>query len=499
MWKLKHDKCSLGQYITYVYAALGQYIAYVYAATKLSSELREMRRFSQSDGILSFFIFHTPQRYARRVAAACGFARCRKAAPRANRAGAGALANHPCGASGFARSGSAGFHTRRQARERQRGTIWGAVCHTAQLAAVHFFSSSHRTRGAALNHRERRGRLRCGALLLRPASFLRGPRIFQLGKPPPGVLLRLHSLPIAPLLRRPRRLAYQHVGLIQLCLRVLVRFTQASDSFLCRHTQSVRRSTVSVAHKKGRVGCLCVSVRDGLPQVDSSFSPSRRVSGDLLKREPGGRNQGSMPEPGGLLPLVEENEASERTSAVEGVLPRSKCTGSIASALRPPARTSLIAHCILMEAPNNSHCSGSMRLICHAHCTPASSSFAASAASGGAYPQVNEAFGRVSARPVGRGSGPFFAISSAAAWMTDNAVHAVGLTLALVSMVGLAPFRADGERGLLGGPRRRRCGLSKPRCIPELGRPGNSELVGKGCKKMTSSAAESFLKVRGLT
>ena len=41
MWKLKHHKCSLGQYITYVYAALGQYIAYVYAATKLSSELRE--------------------------------------------------------------------------------------------------------------------------------------------------------------------------------------------------------------------------------------------------------------------------------------------------------------------------------------------------------------------------------------------------------------------------------------------------------------------------
>ena len=59
MWKLKHDKCSLGQYIRYVYAA-----------TKLSSELREMRRFKQSDGILSMFLFYTPQRYARHVAAA---------------------------------------------------------------------------------------------------------------------------------------------------------------------------------------------------------------------------------------------------------------------------------------------------------------------------------------------------------------------------------------------------------------------------------------------
>ena len=48
IWKLKDDKCSLGQYVTYVCAA-----------TKLSSELREMRRFKQSDGLLSIFIFYT--------------------------------------------------------------------------------------------------------------------------------------------------------------------------------------------------------------------------------------------------------------------------------------------------------------------------------------------------------------------------------------------------------------------------------------------------------
>ena len=94
------------------------------------------------------------------------------------------------------------------------------------------------------------------------------------------------------------------------------------------------------------------------------------------------------------------------------------------------------------------------------------SSVSASAASGGSYPHSNEAFGRGSTRPLGRGSTcPFLGISSAAAWSTDGAVRAVGFALALVSP---APVGSDGLRGLLGGLWKRRRGLSKPRCIPEL-------------------------------